>query len=102
MKITLILPSLTKGVFAQESLMAALFSKLIKAEGTMTRISAIEVLGCREQASLGDNSGTHSFDQIRSLIPHNLSFDFFDMSVIVTVKVNEHHTNQDNSHLQIL
>ena len=102
MKITLILPSLTKEVFAQESLMAALLSKLIKAEGTMTRISAIEVLGCREQASLGDNSGTHSFDQIRSLIPHNLSFDFFDISVIVTVKVNEHHTNQDNSHLQIL
>ena len=82
--------------------MVALLSKFSEPDGTMTRISAIEVLGCREQASLGDNSGTHSFDQIRSLIPHNLSFDFFDMSVIVTVKVNEHHTNQDNSHLQIL
>ena len=63
--------------------MAALFSKFIKLEGTMTRISAIEVLGCWEQASLGDNSGTDSFDQIGSL-----SFEIFDVSVIVTVKVN--------------
>ena len=84
---------------AQDSLRASLLSKFSKLEGTITRISALEVLGCREQASLGDNSGTHSFDQIRSLIPHNLSFD---ISVIVNVKVNEHHTNQDNSNLQIL
>ena len=63
--------------------MVALLSKFSKPEGTMTRISAIEVLGCREQASLGDNSGTDSFDQIGSL-----SFEFFDISVIVTVKVN--------------
>ena len=60
--------------------MAALLSKFSKPEGTMTRISAID---CREQASLGDNSGTDSFDQIGSL-----SFEIFDVSVIVTVKVN--------------
>ena len=48
--------------------MAALLLKLYKPESTMIIIFWLEVLAGREQASLGDNIGVDSFDQIRSLI----------------------------------
>ena len=56
---------------AQVFLMEALLPKFNKAEVTMTRISGLEALGGKKQASLGDNIGTDSFDQIRSLTPRN-------------------------------
>ena len=64
-KITFIFPDRTREVLAQEFLIAVLLPKFTIAEGTMTRISGPEMLGARGQASLGDRSGTDSFDQIR-------------------------------------
>ena len=64
-KITFIFPDRTREVLAQEFLIAVLLSKLKIDEVTITRTSGPEMLGARGQASLGDRSGTDTFDQIR-------------------------------------